>query len=270
MAGRIERWGVRAQRLLAPVQGRRTPLLDDDAALRTEALRLLPRLEEVAGRPYGRLPHIGYRRGLEARFAGPWSQYLTLGTGVTRVIRMTSWESSRPAIPAILAHELAHRYGFDESVTTLRGLEVSAREAEGGDARHEVAVRWELARLLVGAAMHEALATGQEETFDTWLRGAAGAPFVRSARHWERLCARRHRRPDWALAVYAALPLAAIERADGCGASRSEPIGFPRFARDGVQAWMCTAYTAADAVSGRRRQTVPLDALLRLWRASGD
>lgn len=266
MSGRIESWLERAERLLAPVQGRRPPLLGDDAALRTEALRLVPCVEDVAGRPYGRLPRIGYRRGLEARFAGPWSQYLTLGLGVTRVVRMTSWESSRPAIPAILAHELAHRYGFDESVTTLRGLEVSAREAERGDERHEVAARWEIARLLVGGAMHEALRTEQIAVLDALLREGPGAAFARSARQWERLRAGRPQRPDWALTVYAALPLAAIERADACGASRSEPIPFPQFARDGAQAWMCVAYTAADALSGRRREAVPLGALLRLWR----
>lgn len=268
MAERIRGWVARAQRLLAPTQGRRPTLLADDAALRREALRLLPCVEDVAGRPYGRLPHIGYRRGIEARFAGPWSQYLTLGLGVTRVVRMTSWESSRPAIPAILAHELAHRYGFDESVTTLRGLEVSAREAERGDERHEVAARWELARLLVGGAMHEALRTAQATVLDDLLRTDPGAALLRSARQWDLLRARSPQRPDWALTVYAALPLAAIEQADACDASRSAPVPFPSFARDGAQAWMCAAYTSADAISGRRRQTVPLGALLRLWRSS--
>jgi hypothetical protein len=265
---RIEGWLARARRLLEQAEGRETPLLDDDAALRAEALRLQPEVEAVAGRPYGRLPRIGYRAGLEARVAGPWSQYLTLGLGPTRLVRMTSWRSSRPAIPTILAHELAHRYTFDESVTTLRGLEVSARQAERGDERHAVGALWELARVAIGAAMHEALSTAQEAPVTEFFRTAPGADaLARSRRQWSLLREKGGARPDWALTVYAAMPLTEIERTDAGGEARSVPFPFPAFPRDSAQAWLCAGYTRVDAWTGRRRETVPLGAVLRLWRS---
>jgi hypothetical protein len=268
MTDRIEGWLARSRRLLARADGRVAPLLETNADLRCEAERVLPHLEAVAGRAYGRLPRIGYRAGLEARVAGPWSQYLTLGLGPTRVVRMTSWRSSRPAIPTIVVHELAHRYSFDESVTTLRGLEVSARLAEAGDAMHSVAVLWELARLALGAAMYEAIATGRREPVEEFFRNAADAgPLARSRQTWRQL----RERPlgsDWALTVYAALPLAEIERASALGESRSAPIPLPRFRLDSAQALFCACFTRVDALTGRRRESVPLDATLRLWASA--
>lgn len=227
-------------------------------------------LEDVAGRRYGRLPHVGFRRGLEARLAGPWSQYLTLGVGPSRVVRMTSWAPARPALPTILAHELAHRFGFDESVTTLRGLEASARLAEAGDAAHLRAVLLELGRCALGAALHEAALRGIPEPVDGFFAGRAPGEWLRSRAHWERLRVRmaRRRGPDWAAEVYAALPVSALEAAEGAGDARSAPLAPPRFRIDSVQAGFCAAITAADALSRRRLQTVPLGAVLRLWRGS--
>lgn len=219
----------------------------------------------MAGRPYGRLPHIGFRRGLEARVAGPWSQYLTLGVGRSRIVRMTPLASSRPALPTILAHELAHRYGFDESVTTLRGLEVSARLAEAGDPAHAVAARLELARALLGAAMRDAVAEPDDAAAvdDLLAEPAFAAALARGRAHWHAVRARGARR-NWAAIVYAALPTEAIERAAMAGAQVSAPIPLPRFALDSTQAWLCAGLTRLDAV--RRRETVPLGATLRLYR----
>ena len=133
----------RAAVLLEQVGEAAPPLLDDDAALREEARRLRPVVEAVAGRSYGRLPHIAYRRSFEARLMGPWSQYLTLGIGASRVVRMTSWETSRPAIPTVLAHELSHRYGFDESLTTLtRALDTSTFDAAPNRCRSSANCNW--------------------------------------------------------------------------------------------------------------------------------
>jgi hypothetical protein len=247
------------------------PALEDDSALRREAARLRPRLEDLVGRRYGRLPRIGYRRGLEARLAGPWSQYLTLGFGPTRVVRITSWETSRPAIPTLLAHELAHRFAFDESVTTLRGLEVSARLAEEGDALHAPSARLELARLAAGAALVRAWRSGELAPIDAFLeRIADTAVGRRLGTRWARLRPRAvaGRAPDWALVVYADLPGAALEAARVCGSARAEQLPFPRFALRGPQAIFAWLYTLADAATGRRRAAVPLDATLRLWNSA--
>jgi hypothetical protein len=261
---------ARARRLLDAGLAIRAPSLEDDAALRREAERLRPVLEALVGVPYGRLPRIGYRRGIEARLAGPWSQYLTLGLGPTRIVRMTSQPASRGAIPTILAHELAHRYTFDESVTTLRGLEVSARVAEGGDALHARALRLELARLALGAAMAVALRTADGAAVDDFFAGAdAGEPaLARPRAHWAtvRLRLGRDRRPDVVTTVYAELPGAALARAEADGASESAPIPFPRFPVDSAQAFFTTATTAADALTGRRRARVALASTLRVWR----
>jgi len=249
------------------------PRLGDDAALCREAERLRPVLEAVAGRPYGRLPRIAYRRGLEARLAGPWSQYLTLGIPGTRVVRMTAWESSRSAIPTILAHELAHRYAFDESVTTLRGLETSARLAETGDALHGRAARLELGRLALGAAMAAAVRSGAAGAVDAWLAAAGDEPALARARaHWARARAvlgSGRRRPDAVATVYAELPCAALLEAEAQGGCSARPIAFPRFPLDSGQAVFAAAYTAVDALTGRRRAAVPLAATLRLWAAAG-
>jgi len=202
----------RAEAFLDQVGEVAPPLLDDDAALRGEARRLRSLVEMVAGRPYGRLPHVAYRGRLETRLMGPWSQYLTLGIGLSRVVRMTSWETSRPAIPTVLAHELSHRFGFDESLTTLRGLEVSARLAEQGDSMHQVSARLELARLLLGAAMGDALRAGAGEEIDAFFEAHADRPaMARPCQQWRRVKGRRL--PDWSLTVYAEIPCASIEAA---------------------------------------------------------
>jgi hypothetical protein len=257
----------RAAALLDQVRGAAPSLLDDSAALREEARRLRTMVEAVAGRPYGRLPHVAYRGGFEARLMGPWSQYLTLGIGLSRVVRMTPWETSRPAIPTILAHELSHRFGFDESLTTLRGLEVSARLAEQGDPMHGVSARLELARLLLGAAMGDALRTGVSGEIDAFLEAHAGRPAVeRPRQQWRRVKGRE--RPDWSLTVYAEIPCASIERAADLGRSQSSRLAFPYFPLDCFQAVACAIYTAVDSLTRRRHQTVPLGATIRLWRSA--
>jgi hypothetical protein len=254
----------RAQVLLDQVGEASPPLLDDSAALRGEARRLRAPVERVAGRGYGRLPHVAYRGRLEARLAGPWSQYLTLGFGLSRMVRMTPLLTSRPAIPTVLAHELCHRFGFDESLTTLRGFEVSARLAEQGDPMHQVSARLELARMLLGAAMGDALRAGAGEEIDAFLEARRERrALARPRQQWER--AKGRRGPDWSLMVYAEIPCASIEAAQQLGRSTSSRLAFPRFPLDSLQALACAIYTAADSLTRRRRQTVPLGATLRLW-----
>lgn len=269
-AARVRDGLDRAERLLARCGALRAPLLDDDEALRREAARLRPRVEALVGRPYGRLPRVRYRRGLGARIAGPWSQYLTLGFGASRRVRMTPVASSRPSIPTVLAHELAHRYAFDESLTTLRGLEVSARLAEEGDALHALSAPRELARLLVGAAMADALAADCRDEIERFLAERPDDPaLARSRAHWARLARAGRTRQDWATLVYAAAPGAALAAAQTGGRREAGPIPHPRFAIDSLPAAAVALYTAADAIAGRRRATVPVEALLRLWRSAG-
>jgi len=260
---RVAGFLARAERLADQAAALRAEPIEDDAALWVEARRLRPVLEGLAGRRYGRLPRVGFRRGLEAWVAGPWSQYLTLGLGPTRLVRITGWESSRPIVPTLLAHELAHRFAFDESVTTLRGLEASARLADAGDRRHALSVRLELARLALGAAMAQALAAGRTEPVDAFFARAGSDAWLRSRGLWEGL--RRRGRADWALTVYAALPCAALEEAAGEGALRSAPLAFPRFRVASPHAAFCAFTTAVDALTRRRRARVPLDALESLW-----
>ncbi|HME73746.1 MAG TPA: hypothetical protein VKM54_28365 [Myxococcota bacterium] len=264
---------LRAERLLRAAESIEAPILMGTPALGREAERLRPELEALVGRPYGRLPRIGYRRGLEARLAGPWSQYLTLGFGPTRVVRMTSLATSRSAIPTILAHELAHRYSFDESVTTLRGLEVSARFAEAGDPLHGRSVRAELARLALGAAMAEALRGGTPGPIDAFFgTQKEGALLARSAAHWGnvRVRASDRRGPDCVTLLYAEAPAHALEEALALAEPFSRPIPFPRFPIDSGQAAFAAAYTTIDALLGRRRARVPLESTLRLWTEAGE
>ncbi|HYB12374.1 MAG TPA: hypothetical protein VEG67_02815 [Myxococcota bacterium] len=267
---------LRAERLLVAARSIEAPILEDGAALALEAERLRPELERLVGQPYGRLPRIGYRSGLEARLAGPWSQYLTLGFGPTRVVRMTSLATSRSAIPTILAHELAHRYSFDESVTTLRGLEVSARIAEAGDPLHGRSARAELARLALGAAIAEAQRGGTPEPIDAFFRlqkeQKERSLLARSAAHWERVRGRATLRtgPDCVTLLYADAPGRALEQTIAMGQAASPPIPFPRFPIDSGQAAFAAAYTAIDALLGRRRARVPLQATLRLWKEGGE
>jgi hypothetical protein len=258
----------RAANLLRCAAARSAPTLDDDEALRREAARLRPRLEALVGREYGRLPRVRYRRALGARLAGPWSQYLTLGHGATRLVLMTPLPSSRLAIPTILAHELAHRYSFDESLTTLRGLEVSARLAEEGDPMHALSAPRELARTALGAAMAEAVRVGCVEEVERFLeQGRADPALARSRAGWERLQRRRGRRrpAECITTVYAAIPCAALEGAAASGAAAAGPLPHPRFPIRSLQGAAIALYTAADAVAGRRRAPVPLQATLRLW-----
>ncbi len=266
VAARLER----AAGLLDVAAAADPPRLDSDAALNREARRLRPWLETLVGRPYGRLPALSFRRGLEARLAGPWSQYLTLGVGITRLVRLAppAGPEAAAGLPTLLAHELAHRYAFDESVTTLRGLEVSARLAEEGCPQHAVSARLELARLLVGAACAEALAWGDTDAVQRFLDSPGRAAPLARARA---ALARRRARggADWALRVYAALPVAALEAALHAGEREARPLAFPRFPLDSAQAALAWAYTSADRLTGRRRTRVPVDASLRLLRGAG-
>ena len=257
----------RAEVLLDQVAEADPPLLGDDAALRKEAERLRSTLEAVAGRAYGRLPQIAYRGRLGARLMGPWSQYLTLGIGVSRLVRMTPRQTSRLAIPTIVAHELSHRFGFDESLTTLRGLEVSARLAEQGDPMHGVSARLELVRLLLGAAMGDALRAGVGGEVDAFFEAQADRPaLARPRQQWQRVKGRK--RPDWSLIVYAEIPCACIEAARDLGRSESGQLAFPRFPVDSLPALACAIYTAVDSLTRRRHQNVPLGATLQLWSST--
>jgi hypothetical protein len=256
----------RAENLLARAARDDPPTLDDDDALRREAARLRPRVEALVGRPYGRLPDVRYRRGLGARIAGPWSQYLTLGHPATRRVRMTPRDESRRAIPTILAHELAHRYSFDESLTTLRGLEVSARLALDGDPLHAAAAPRELARVLLGAALVEAVAGDCADEVERFLASRPGDPaLARTRSHWERLQARRpERAADCVAQVYSVLPARALDAARVADDSRAGPVPHPRFPLDSAQALAVLAYTGLDALAGRRRDRVAVSATLRL------
>ncbi len=259
----------RAANLVEATRGQRPAPLRDAEALRGEAERLRPVLESVAGRAYGRLPHVALRGRLEARLAGPWSQYGTLGFGRSRFVRLAPGAETRVRLPVVLAHELAHRYAFDESVTTLRGLEASARRAEEGDPGHFVAARLELARLLVGGALADALAEGRAAEVEAWLAEDAAGPcrldFLRP--RWSAL--RLRSRPDWTTTVYAQAPLRALEAGQGAGTSRSARVPFPRFPLEGVHAVACAAYTGVDALTRRRTARVPLEATLRLLEGAG-
>lgn len=256
----------RAENLLSRGERYQPPTLDDDDALRREAARLRPRVEALVGRPYGRLPHVRYRHGLGARVAGPWSQYLTLGHPATRRVRMTPRPESRRAIPTILAHELAHRYSFDESLTTLRGLEVSARLALDDDPLHAHAAPRELARVLLGAALVEAVTGGCGDEVERFLAARPqDAALARTRAHWQRLQARRpERAADCVAQVYSVLPAQALDAARTADDARAGPLPHPRFPLDSAQALAVLAYTGLDALAGRRRDRVDVSATLRL------
>lgn len=252
----------RASNLLDRAGPVREPDFADDASLQREALRLRPRLEALVGRDYGSLPHVRFRRGLGARLAGPVSQYLTLGTGATRLVLMTPLPAARGTLPTMLAHELAHRYAFDESLTVLRGLEVSARLGEEGDPVHAASAARELARCALGAAMADALAAGRGGEVDRFFASHGSAP---GGRGWDRL--RSGRRGSRSLAaVYAHLPCVALETAEAAGTTDAGPIPHPRLRVDSLRVAALAVYTAVDALTGRRRETAPVAATLRLWQ----
>lgn len=264
---RVHRLLRRGAQLDADASGLPTPpLLDDDEALRREAERLRPVVEEVAGRPYGRPPLVGYRRGLEARIFADLSTYYPLG--IARVVRLGRLEGRRLVVPTLLAHEIAHRYSFDESLTTLRGLEASARRAEAGDPAHAVSVRLALARLAFVSACALAADEGHHDAVE---RFVDDAPALRDAllTTWstERRRAWQGRRIDGLALVYSILPARALEQAAASGA-RTPPLPFPRMTLRSARAVGTLAATALDAAMGRRRARVPLDAVCRLWSAA--
>jgi hypothetical protein len=264
----------RAARLLERAAAVAAPALEDDAALRAEATRLRPRVEALVGRDYGALPRVRFRRGLGARLGGPWSQYLTLGHPRTRLVVMTVLPGSRGALPTILAHELAHRFSFDESLTTLRGLEVSARMAEEGDPMHAHAAPRELARLALGAAMADALEAGPEVAaeVDAFLGERSRDPALgRTRAQWARLVGRleRGRGVDCVTRVYSAIPCSGLEQAQRSGLPEAGPLPHPRFPLDSAQALAVAVYTGLDALGGRRRARTSIEATARLWEAAG-
>lgn len=241
------------------------PLLDDDDALRREAERLRPVVEEVAGRPYGRPPRVGYRHGLEARILGDLSTYHPLG--FARVVRLGRLRDRRRIVPTLLAHELAHRYSFDESITTLRGLEASARRAEAGDPGHAVSVRVSLARLALVSACALAADQGLEGEVERFLVDASPvlrAP-LRAAWSAEQRRATRGHRVDGLALVYSILPTEALEGAAADGRTWAERLPFPRMTLRSARAVGTLGATALDAAMGRRRTRIPLDAVCRLW-----
>jgi hypothetical protein len=245
-------------------------LLASQAALHREARRLRPVLEAITGRPYGRLPAIGFLGRLDSRLAGSWSQYLTLGLGLTRLVRMASSPELRLATPTVLAHELAHRYAFDETITTLRGLEASARLGEAGDAGHAVAARLELARALLVAAMADALEAAEPGPVEEALAaGGADPGLARAQAQWAWLRRRGRQPAPWGAVVYARLPVAALELAEAAGKDAAAVPPFPRFPLDSIHAAACLAYTVVDTLSGRRHVCVPVDATLRLLGEAG-
>jgi hypothetical protein len=240
-------------------------LLDDDAALRSEAERLRPVVEQVSGRPYGRPARVGYRRGLEARIFGDLSTYHPLG--VARVVRLGRLEGRRWVVPTLLAHELAHRYSFDESITTLRGLEASARRAEAGDLGHAVSVRVSLARLVLVSACVLAADEGHDEAVERFIEAT---PALRKplAETWtaEQRRVRSGRQVDGLALVYSILPTQALEQAAEAGRACAEPLPFPRMRLRSARAVGTLGATALDAVMGRRRTRIPLDAVCRIWQ----
>ena len=270
-AGAGERIAARLARaavLLDQAGGVRAAPLLDATSLRREAAVIRPVLEELAGRPYGRLPVLAFRGRREARLAGPWSQYLTLGLGATRMVRMAPARLLGLAVPTVLAHELAHRYAFDETVTTLRGLEASARLGAAGDARHAVAARLELARALLAAAMGEARAAGAPRAVDAFFAvRAEDGRLARVRAQWARL--RGHGPAPWSAVVYALGPVGALEDAAAVDAARTGPLPFPRFPIDSLQAAACWAYTGVDALTARRRAPVPVSATRALLAGAG-
>ena len=241
------------------------PFLYDDAALRREAELLRPVLEAVSGRPYGRPARVGYRRGFEARIFGDLSTYHPLG--VARVVRLGRLEGRRWVVPTLLAHELAHRYSFDETITTLRGLEASARRAEAGDLGHAVSVRVSLARLALVSACVLAADQGRDEALERFI---AATPTLREplAATWtaERRRARRGRRVDGLALVYSVLPTQALERAAAGERECTEPLPFPRMTLRSARACGTLGATALDAAMGRRRARIPLEATCRIWK----
>ncbi len=247
--------------------------LADDAALKAEAERLRPHLEALVDRDYGRLPRVRFRRGLGARLAGPWSQYLTLGPAATRLVLMTPRPASRGALPTVLAHELAHRYAADESLTTLRGLEVSARLGEDSDPLHAASAPRELARMALGAAMVRALAAGAEAEVDRFFAERAGqAAAERPRGQWTRLRGRGGALApggaDCVTEVYARLPHAALEAAAEAGGDVAGPLPLPRFPLRSLFSLAIATTTAFDALTGRRKKPVPVGATLRLWNSA--
>jgi hypothetical protein len=240
------------------------PLLEDDAALQREAEALRPFVEAVAGRPYRRPAHVAYRRGLEARIFGDLSTYHPLG--LARVVRLGRLEGRRFIVPTLLAHELAHRYSFDESITTLRGLEASARRAEAGDAGHAVSVRISLARLAFVSACSLAADAGLDEDVESFLEAT---PVLRTplGEAWaaERARARGGRRVDGLALVYSILPTEALERAVADGRDCAEHLPFPGMTLRSARSVGTLGATVLDAAMGRRRTRIPLDAVCRLW-----
>ncbi|MBW2236987.1 MAG: hypothetical protein JRG85_16550, partial [Deltaproteobacteria bacterium] len=146
------------------------------------------------------------------------------------------------------------------------GLEVSARLALDGDALHAHAAPRELARLLLGAAMAEAVAAGEQAEIERFLAARSGDPALARVRAaWDRLAPRGPRRLiDCVSAVYSVLPCAALETAEASGGAPAGPIPHPRFPIDSLQALAVAAYTGADALAGRRGDTVPVGATLAL------
>jgi hypothetical protein len=182
------------------------------------------------------------------------------------VVRLGRLNGRRWIVPTLLAHELAHRYSFDESITTLRGLEASARRAEAGDLGHAVSVRVSLARLALVSACVLAADQGHDEAVERFIETT---PALREplAETWtaERRRARRGRRVDGLALVYSILPTQALERAAERGHASAEPQPFPRMTLRSARAVGTLGATALDAIMGRRRTRIPLDAVCRIW-----
>ena len=98
---------------------------------------------------------------------------------------------------------------------------------------------------------------------DRFLTNRSGHPaLARTRSAWQRIRART--RPDCVSTVYALLPCAALEAAGEAGTLEAGPIPYPRFPLDSLQALAVAAYTAVDALGGRRNARVPAGATLQL------
>ncbi len=148
-------------------------LVENNADLLYEALKMLPYVNEVCGKPGEKIIGAQFMTKLEERFCGGASYY----NGVLPFLRLFGIPLSRinshyiatdthePSVQGILAHEMAHCASSNESATTLRGIEINARIALTGDASHVYAFYNVLHGLACGAGTVKAIYEGRRDEF---------------------------------------------------------------------------------------------------------